>query len=114
MARVKRGTTANKRRKNILKQAKGFKWGRKSKYRLAKDAVAHAGVYAFRDRKVKKRIFRKLWQIQISAALGNAISYSKFIAELKKNNIEIDRKILSELGKTRPETFKKIIEKVTS
>ncbi|HEB13431.1 MAG TPA: 50S ribosomal protein L20 [candidate division CPR3 bacterium] len=114
MARVKRGVTANKRRKNVLKQAKGFKWGRKTKYKLAKDALAHAGVYSFRDRKAKKRVFRKLWQVQISAALGDMISYSKFIAELKKNNIEIDRKILSQLGKTRPETFKKIVEKIKS
>ncbi|MCP6726868.1 MAG: 50S ribosomal protein L20 [Patescibacteria group bacterium] len=114
MARVKRGVTANKRRKNVLKQVKGFKWGRKTKYKLAKDALAHAGVYSFRDRKAKKRVFRKLWQVQISAALGDMISYSKFIAELKKNNIEIDRKILSQLGKTRPETFKKIVEKVKS
>ena len=114
MARVKRGVTAHKRRANVLKQTKGFRWGRKSKYKLAKDALAHAGVYAFRDRKVKKRTFRKLWQIQISSALGNTISYSKFIAALKKNNIEIDRKILSELGREHPEVFKKIVEKATS
>lgn len=112
MPRIKRGTTANKRRKNILKKAKGFKWGRKSKYKLAKDAITHAGVYSFRDRKVKKRTFRKLWQIQISAALGDMISYSKFIAQLKKYDVQIDRKILSQLGKTRPDTFKKIVERV--
>ncbi|HEA84666.1 MAG TPA: 50S ribosomal protein L20 [Candidatus Wildermuthbacteria bacterium] len=114
MARVKRGTTAHKRRANVLKQTKGFRWGRKSKYKLAKDALAHAGVYSFRDRKTKKRTFRRLWQVQISAALGDTISYSKFIAGLKKNKIEIDRKILSELGKERPEIFKKIVEKATS
>lgn len=114
MARVKRGTTANKRRSNVLKQAKGFKWGRKSKYKLAKDALTHAGVYAFRDRKTKKRNFRRLWQIQISAALGDVISYSKFIAELKESKVEIDRKILSELGKGYPEVFKKVVEKVTN
>lgn len=112
MPRVKRGTTANKRRKNLLKQAKGFKWGRKSKFKLAKQAVLKAGAYAYRDRKAKKRTFRSLWQIQISAAcrlLG--LSYSKFIAGLKKNSIEIDRKILAQLAKEKPEVFEKIVEK---
>ena len=112
MVRVKRGTTAHKRRKNVLKHTKGFRWGRKSKYKAAKEALAHARTYAYRDRRVKKREFRKLWQIQINAACRPCgISYSKFIAGLKKNKIEIDRKILSELAKKRPEIFKKIVEK---
>lgn len=112
MVRIKRGTTAHKRRKNILKHAKGFKWGRKSKYKAAKDALAHAWSYAYRDRRTKKRNFRRLWQIQINAACREQeISYSKFIAGLKKNKIELDRKILSELAKKNPEIFKKIIEK---
>ncbi|MCK4520691.1 50S ribosomal protein L20 [Candidatus Parcubacteria bacterium] len=115
MVRVKRGTTAHKRRKNILKHAKGFKWGRKSKYKAAKDALAHAWSYAYRDRRTKKRNFRRLWQIQINAACREqGISYSKFIAGLKKNKIELDRKILSELAKKNPEVFKKIVEKVKS
>ncbi|MGB2762168.1 MAG: 50S ribosomal protein L20 [Minisyncoccales bacterium] len=113
MVRIKRGTTAHKRRKNILKHAKGFKWGRKSKYKAAKDALAHAWSYAYRDRRTKKRNFRRLWQIQINAACREQeISYSKFIAGLKKNKIELDRKILSELAKKNPEIFKKIVEKV--
>ena len=113
MVRVKRGTTAHKRRKNVLKHTKGFRWGRKSKYKAAKEALMHARTYAYRDRKVKKREFRKLWQTQINAACRPCgISYSKFIAELKKNKIEIDRKILSELAKKYPEIFKKIAEKV--
>ena len=113
MARVKRGTIAHKRRKKMLKQAKGFRWGRKSKYRLAKDALRHAWTYAYRDRRAKKRVFRQDWQRTISGALqGQELTYSKFIDGLKKNNIEIDRKILSQLVKDHPETFKQIVLKV--
>jgi len=113
MVRVKRGKTAHKRRKQILKYAKGFRWGRKSKYRLAKDALYHAWEYAYRDRKTKKREFRKLWQTQINAACRKSgVSYSKFIAGLKKNKIELDRKILSNLVQNHPPIFEKIIEEV--
>jgi len=113
MARVKRGKTAHKRRKNVLKQAKGFRWGRSTKYRLAKEALQHAWQYAYRDRKTKKRNFRQLWQIQINAAAREqGISYSKFIDLLKKNNIEVDRKILASLAQDKPEIFKEILEKV--
>jgi large subunit ribosomal protein L20 len=113
MTRVKRGKTAHKRRKKILKQTKGFCWGRKSKYRLAKDALFHAWTHAYRDRKRKKREFRSLWQIQINAACRKeGISYSKFIAQLKKNKIEIDRKILAQLAQKKPDIFNKIVEKV--
>ena len=113
MTRVKRGTTAHKRRKNIIKQAKGFKWGRKSKYKLAKDALRHAWTYAYRDRKVKKRDFRRLWQIKINAAVRQqGITYSRFIEALKKANIELDRKILANLAEKQPEIFTKIIKKV--
>ena len=81
MTRVKRGKAARKRRKRLLKHAKGFRWGRKSKYKLAKDALRHAGRYAFRDRKKKKGEFRKLWETQINAACrAHGISYSRFIA----------------------------------
>ena len=115
MPRVKRGKTAHKRRKRLLKQAKGFRWGRKSKYRLAKDALYHAWEYAYRDRKVKKREFRKLWQTQINAACRQeGLSYSKFIAGLKKKKIEIDRKILSELARENKDIFKKIAEEAKS
>jgi len=115
MPRVKRGTMAHKRRKRLLKQAKGFRWGRKAKYRLAKDALYHAWEYAYRDRKVKKREFRKLWQNQINAACRQeGLSYSKFIAGLKKKKIGLDRKILSELAKENKDIFKKIVEEVKS
>ncbi len=115
MVRVKRGKTAHKRRKYILEKAKGYRWGRKSKYRLAKIALWKAWSYAFRDRKQKKREFRRLWQIQINAACRNlGINYSKFIHGLKEKNIELDRKILAHLAKEQPQTFEKIVEIVKS
>jgi large subunit ribosomal protein L20 len=113
MVRVKRGTTAHKRRKHLLKYAKGFRWGRKSKYAAAKDAMYHAWEYAYQGRKQKKRNFRNLWQVQINAsAREQGISYSRFISALKKNKIEINRKILADLAQKHPEIFKKIVEKV--
>jgi large subunit ribosomal protein L20 len=115
MTRVKRGKIAHKRRKNILKHAKGFRWGRKKKYRLAKVAVMKAWRYAYRDRKAKKRDFRALWQTRINAACRlHGISYSKFIYGLKKNKIELDRKALSQLVQNHPQIFEKIVEKVKS
>jgi len=112
MVRVKRGKTAHKRRKHLLKYVKGFHWGRKSKYRLAKQALQKAWSYAYRDRKVKKREARSLWQIQInSACRKEGISYNKFISGLKKNKIELDRKILSELTQNYPQIFKEIVKK---
>lgn len=111
MPRVKRGVQKKKRKKNLLKHAKGFRWGRKSKYRAAKEALLHAWSFQFADRKKKKRTFRRLWQIQINAATRQYdLSYSKFIDGLKKNKIEIDRKILSDLAQNEPETFKKIVD----
>ena len=113
MTRVKRGVTAHKRRKKIIKQAKGFKWGRKSKYKLAKDALRHAWTYAYRDRKRKKRDFRRLWNIKINAAVREqGLTYSQFINKLKKANIEIDRKILAHLAEHKQEVFGEIIEKI--
>ncbi len=113
MTRVKRGVMANKRRKKIIKQAKGFKWGRKSKYKLAKDALKHAWTHAYVDRKKRKRDFRRLWQIKINAASrAHGLAYSRFINKLKKAKIEIDRKILAHLAEKQPEVFEKIIEKI--
>ena len=113
MVRVKRGKAAHKRRKKVLKYTKGFRWGRKSKYKLAKQALQKAWTYAYRDRRVKKRDFRKLWQIQINAACRNlGLPYNKFIHQLKEKKIEIDRKILAQLAKEKPEVFKKIVEEV--
>ncbi|MBI2644400.1 MAG: 50S ribosomal protein L20 [Candidatus Wildermuthbacteria bacterium] len=113
MARVKRGTMAHKRRKHLLSDTKGFRWGRKSKYRLAKEALIHAWQHSFRDRKAKKRSFRQLWQVQINAAAREAgISFSKLISSLKKRNIGLDRKILAQLAQQEPKIFQKIIETV--
>lgn len=111
MPRVKRGTTANKRRKNLLKHTKGFMWTRKSKYRQAKEALLHAWTFQFNDRRKKKGYARRLWQIQIGAATRQSgLPYNKFINGLIKAHIELDRKILSQLARTQPEIFKKIIE----
>lgn len=111
MPRVKRGKTHLKRRKKLLKKTKGYKWGRKSKIKLATTAVLKSGAYAYRDRKTKKRAARQLWQIQLNAALREqGLSYSKFMGTLKKKKMEIDRKILADLAKNNPGVFKKIIE----
>ena len=111
MARVKSGIISHKKRKHLLKYTKGFRWGRKSKYRIAKEALIHAWQHAYRDRKRKKGDFRSLWQIQINAACRElGLSYSRFINALKKNKIELDRKILAELAGKHPEIFKRIFE----
>jgi len=115
MTRVKKGAAAHKHRKHLLAHAKGFKYGRKSKYKLAKDALRHAWTYSYRDRKVKKRDFRQLWQLQINGAARKlGINYSQLIHGLKLKNIELDRKILSELIKKYPDIFEKIVEEVKS
>jgi len=96
-----------------MKHAKGFRQARKSKFKAAKDALRHAWTYAYRDRKAKKRTFRNLWNLQINAlARQNGITYSRLINGLKKNKIELDRKILSELANKHPEIFVKIVEEV--
>ena len=113
MSRIKRAVQARKHRKNIIKHAKGFRQARKSKFKAAKDALRHAWTYAYRDRKNKKRTFRNLWNLQINAlARQNGITYSRFINGLKKNKIELDRKVLSELANSHPEIFIKIVEEV--
>lgn len=110
MTRVKRGTIAHARRKRLLKHAKGFMWRRKTHFRAAKEATLHAWSFQFADRKKKKRDFRRLWQIQINAAAReNGISYSKLMNKLKKENIELDRKMLANLAENHPEVLKKII-----
>lgn len=113
MPRVKRGKAKRKRKKKIIKAAKGYKWSRKNKYRAAKQALMKAWTYKYRDRKQKKRDFRKKWQTQINAACRqNGTTYSRFIHDLKENNIELDRKILAGIAKTNPETFTALVEEV--
>lgn len=110
MTRVKRGTTANARRKRLLKHAKGFMWTRSTKFRTAKEALLHAWTFQFADRKKKKRNFRRLWQIQLNAAAHtNGLNYSKLIAQLKKANIELDRKVLSAIAAKHPGVFTQIL-----
>lgn len=112
MTRIKRGVMANKRRKKVLKEAKGYLNARSKKYKAAKEALMKAGTYAYRDRKAKKRTMRSLWQIRINAKVREyGLNYSKFIHALKLSKIEIDRKILSELAVDNPEVFAKIVEK---
>lgn len=113
MSRVKKGVNALKSRKNLLRKVKGYKHGRSTKERQANEAIFHAGSYAFAHRRDKKGDFRRLWNVRLSAHLkANGLSYSKFIALLKKNDIALDRKILSELAHNHPDTFSKILEAV--
>ncbi|MFH1315736.1 MAG: 50S ribosomal protein L20 [Candidatus Uhrbacteria bacterium] len=113
MPRVKRGTIHATKRRNLLKRTKGYKWGRNSKLRFARVAALKAGAYAFRDRRNKKRVMRRLWTIKINAgARPLGITYSQLINGLNKNKIEIDRKILADLAEHNPEAFKAIVEKV--
>ena len=112
MPRVKRGVTARARHKKVLALAKGFRGRRKNVYRIAKQAVMKAGQYAYRDRRAKKREFRRLWIARINAgARINGLSYSRFIAGLKKASIEIDRKVLSDLAVNEKAAFAAIVEK---
>lgn len=99
-----------KRRRNVLKQVKGFRHGRKSKERMAKEALLHAGLHAFHDRRKKKRNMRALWQIKINAASRiNGVSYSKLINNFKKANVKLDRKILAQIAEHQPNIFSKIV-----
>ncbi len=103
---------ANKRKKKVLKRAKGFLNARSKKYIAAKEALLKGGVYAFRDRKAKKRTMRGLWQIRLNAAVREyGLNYSKFIHALKLAKIELDRKVLSEIAMENPAIFKSIVEK---
>jgi large subunit ribosomal protein L20 len=109
--RVKRGYKARQRRKKVLKLAKGYQGGRSRLYRTAADAVDKALVYAYRDRKVRKRDFRRLWIVRINAgARMNNLSYSKFINGLKRADIELDRKVLAELAVSDPYAFSQLAQ----
>ena len=111
MPRVKRGKSHLKRRKALLKRVKGFGAGRKKLIKIAKTADTRAGMHAYRDRRVKKRDFRKLWQVRINAAVRNLdMSYSAFMGALKSKQVGLNRKVLSEVAAQKPEVFKKIVE----
>jgi large subunit ribosomal protein L20 len=108
--RVKRGYKARRRRKKVLKLARGFRGGRSKLFRTAADAVDKALMYAYRDRRARKRDFRRLWIARINAAARmNNMSYSKFIHGLKLAGIELDRKILADLAVSDPSGFAKIV-----
>ncbi|MEK7509792.1 MAG: 50S ribosomal protein L20 [Patescibacteria group bacterium] len=114
MARVKRGTMKTKRRRYILAQTKGYRFDRKSKERVAKEAIKHAGSYSFRHRRTKKREFRNLWALRINAgARPLGLSYSKLIGTLKKKNIALDRKSLAALAKDHPEVFTRVVQQLS-
>ncbi|HET7864260.1 MAG TPA: 50S ribosomal protein L20 [Burkholderiaceae bacterium] len=113
MPRVKRGVTARARHKKILALAKGFRGRRKNVYRIAKEAVMKAGQYAYRDRRNRKRVFRRLWIARINAASRSlGLTYSKFMAGLKKASIEVDRKMLADMAVNDPAAFGSIVDKV--
>src|ERR1041385_4973547 len=111
MTRVKRSVAARKKRRKVLEQARGY-WGLKhSSYRRAKEQVEHSLVYAYRDRKNRKRDFRRLWIIRINAAARKeGLSYNQFVAGCRKANIELDRKVLADLAVADPAAFAKIAE----
>lgn len=111
MTRVKRAVGAHKKKRKILKLAKGYMWNRKNRYKVAKDAVRHALARAYFDRRKKKGDFRRLWNLKINAATrAEGMTYSRFIEALTKKNIGIDRKILADLAQNNKEIFKEIVE----
>jgi large subunit ribosomal protein L20 len=115
MPRAKRGFKRRRRHNKILEKASGFAFGRKNKIRRASEAVDRAGIYAYRDRRVKKREFRTLWVARLSAATAaNDISYSRFIGALKKAQIGLDRKVLSDIAIVDPKAFTAIVDMVRS
>ncbi len=112
--RIKRGFKARRRRKKVLKLAKGFRGGRSKLFRTASDAVDKALMYAYRDRKVRKRDFRRLWIARINAAARmNNLSYSRFMYGLKQANIELDRKVLADLAISDPAGFAQVAQLAT-
>ena len=114
MARVKTGVTRRRRHKKVLKLTKGFRGTNNRLYKRAKEALLHAGHYAYVGRKLRKRDMRKLWILRINAALsemGEGLKYSRFINNLKKANISLNRKMLSEVAINDFETFKQVVEK---
>ena len=112
MPRVKRGVQARARHKKVLKKAKGYYGARSRVFRVAKQAVTKAGQYAYRDRKVRKRMFRGLWIQRINAAAReNGLSYSRMIDGLKRQNVEIDRRVLADLAVNEKEAFAVLAEK---
>jgi large subunit ribosomal protein L20 len=115
MPRVKRGVNSRRRHKKVLKAAKGYYGARSRSYKVAKQAVVRAGAYAYRDRRQRKRQFRRLWIARINAAAREqGLSYSRFIAGLKKAAIDVDRKVLADLAVNEKATFRALAEEAKS
>ncbi len=115
MARVKRGVISRKKHKKLLSLTKGYRGTKSRLVKVAREAALHAGQYAYHGRKLRKRDFRTLWITRIGEAVKKEdLSYSEFINKLKKANIELDRKILSDLVVNDPEVFKQLVDKVKS
>ena len=111
MPRVKRSVTGRRRRKDVLKQAKGYYSARGKHFRAANEQVLHSGVYAYRDRRARKGDFRRLWIMRINAAArDNGLSYSRLIAGLRQAEVDLDRKMLAELAVNEPQTFAALAE----
>jgi len=116
MARVKGGKISAKRRRNVLKQVKGYRFARSKKERAAKEAIAHAGAYAFAHRRDKKNDFKRLWNVRINAGLdvlGGTLSYSRLVGAMNKKGIKVNRKMLSTLALERPESFERFVKQVS-
>ena len=115
MSRVKRGTVSNRKHKKVMELTKGFRLGRSKNIKQAKEALLHAGKYAFAGRKQRKRDMRRLWIVQLGNAVrAEGISYSQFINQMKVKNIILDRKTLADLAINKPEDFKKIYSQIVS
>lgn len=111
MARVKRSVAGRKKRRDVLKQAKGYYSSRGKHYRAAREQLLHSGVYAYRDRRARKGEFRKLWIMRINAAArNNGISYNRFMSGLRMAEVDVDRKVLAELAVNEPEAFTALAE----
>lgn len=114
MSRVKSGKVTRARRNKLFAKTKGYRQGRKNLVRQAKQAVLKAGVFSYRDRRVKKREFRRLWITRISAALKpHDMTYSVFMNKLKASGVELNRKVLSEIAAQSPEQFAQLVKKIS-
>ena len=116
MARVKGGKISAKRRRNVLKQVKGYRFARSKKERAAKEAIFHAGKYAFAHRRDKKNDFKRLWNVRINAGLdvlGGALSYSRLVGAMNKKGIKVNRKMLALLAEQSPESFARVVKQIS-
>ena len=115
MTRVKRGLISKRKHKKLLEKAKGYRGTKRRLIKVAREAVLHAGAYAYKGRKIRKRDFRQLWITRIAEAVkAEGLSYSVFINKMKNANIKLDRKILASLAVEDPNTFKQVVDKIKS